>query len=272
MLRLVSGLAIVAMAVLPGVGGAAEIIFASHKASYRMELLTAKPSAGITAVSGTMDYTFAETCDGWSVETLTKLAIQQNGDEAIPTLWDFVSWEAKDGRTFRFKVRNLRGGEVTDSYSGEAHSQASGGSALFHTGEGDKLVALPANTLFPTSHTHELLTRAQNAVRFWASPVFDGSSIDGAFQVSAAMGAAVPEGVQVPKLPATATGVALLANRSWPMSLAFFSANQPADLPDFEVKLRYFLNGVATDIVQDFGTFSLKGTMVGLQSGAKPKC
>lgn len=257
---------------LPSLARAGDILFASHKASYRMELLSTKPSAGMVAVNGSMDYTFSETCDGWSVETVTKLKIQQNEGDPVPTLWDFVSWEAKDGHTFRFKVRNLRGGEITDSYTGEAHTQGSRGSAVFHTGDGDKLVQLPAGTLFPTAHTRELLTRAQNGERFWANPVFDGSSIDGAFQVSAGMAAVVPEGVQVPKLPASSTGIGLLAKPSWPMSLAFFGAGQPADLPDFEVKLRYFQNGVVTDIVQDFGAFSLKGTLTSLQSGPKPKC
>lgn len=246
--------------------------FASHKASYTMELASAKPSSGIVGATGSMDYSFTETCDGWSVETVTKLNMLQSDGGPVETVWDFVSWEAKDGRTFRFKVRNQRNGEVTDSYTGEAHLQQGGGNALFHTTDGDKLVKLPDGTLFPTSHTRELLKKATAGEHFWANPVFDGSTVDGAFQVSTAIGAVVPEGVNPPLPKDPIPNDPLLASPSWPMSLAFFPADQPADLPDFEVKLRYFLNGVASDIVQDFGSFSLKGTMKSIQPIQKPKC
>ncbi len=267
---------IVVLLLLPTLTQAATLEFAPHKASYAMELLSSKPAAGISSISGTLDYSLNETCEAWALETVTDLTVQQADSEPVRTQWNFVSRESKDGRSFRFKVRNRRNGDVIDSYTGEAQSGKTGGQVTFHSEDGDKVVDLPAGTFFPTRHTHELLTKAVAGQRFWASPMFDGSSLEGAFQVTTALGARVPEGTRTPILRDKSTGASLLGTPSWPMSLAFFAANQAGDqspdLPDFEIKLRYFQNGIASDIVQDFGTFSLKGTLVSLQMGVKPKC
>lgn len=264
-------IAIVAMgaAVLAGAGAgqvrAAEIaaLLASHKAVYDMELASSRPNSGIVGAGGTMTYTFTNGCDGWTVETRTDLTMLRSKDGALDTSWDFVSWEDKTGKIYRFRVRNMRNGEVIETYDGEARVADGGvGSAVFHAGEDEQVFDLPEGTMFPTAHTLELLTKAKGGMRFWAGPVFDGSSQQGAFQVSAAIGA-----------PVTSTEAAeLLKGASWPMTLAFFPLDGKGDLPEFEVSLRYFLNGVAIDILQNFGAFALRGNLKSLESLPRSGC
>lgn len=253
---------------------------ASHEASYDMRLTAVRSSAGVVGAGGTMNYTFTNGCDGWTVETRTELTLLESQGGPVQTSWDFLSWEDKNGRSYRFRVRNLRNGQVVESYDGEARLSESGrGTAVFHfPEEPDQEFELPVGTRFPTSHTLELLHRAKKGGRFYAVPIFDGSAVQGAFQVSAGMAASIPGRpvdpalvAALPELPAT-VDPSLLRMPSWPMTLAFFDLDGAGDTPDFEVGLRYHENGVAEDILQDFGDFALRGSLTKLKALKKPEC
>lgn len=243
---------------------------APHEAEYSMRLNSAKPSSGIVGANGVMRYTFSDSCDGWTVETHTELTLWQTSGGATSTVWDFVSWEAKDGSAYRFKVRNHRDGEIVDSYEGDASLGPDGvGSATFRDeGEGAESVVfdLTAGTLFPTSHTESLIRQARDGKRFFARKVFDGSAIGEAVNVSAAIGARFPgdSGSALPNL--------LLNTPGWPVVLAFFTPENTTGTPDFEVTLRYHDNGVAESILQDFGDFTLRGTLTDLRTPIARKC
>lgn len=279
-----------------------------HEAVYEMRLASVRGSAGIVGAGGTMRYVFSNSCDGWTVETRTDLTMLQTQGGPVQTSWDFLSWEDKDGKTYRFRVRNLRNGQVIESYDGEARMGEGGqGTAVFHLpGEDDQVFDLPAGTMFPTTHTAELIHRALKGGKFLAAPVFDGSAVQGAFEVTAALGNLKPSEQPAPPVPskpadkisaltpapgtapastgavipaegkAGETGPAvdpvLLATPSGPMTLAFFNMDSPGDMPDFEVRIRYHENGVADSLLQDFGDFSLRGTLVKLRALPKPDC
>lgn len=246
----------------------------SHEAHYDMSLASVRSAAGIVGAAGTMDYAFTEGCDGWTVETRTDLTLAQTQGGSVHSSWEFISWEAHDGRSYRFRVRNTRNGTVLETYDGEATlDPEGGGTAVFHLPNGeDETFDLPEGTMFPTAHTLTLIEQAQAGKRFFAAPVFDGSAIQGAFQVSAAIGAPVKD-VPDPQVE----GNGLLQTESWPMTLAFFSDRDPeagesGDLPDFEVSLRYHTNGVAEDILQDFGDFSLRGLLAEVTNTERQGC
>jgi hypothetical protein len=255
----------------------------SHAAHYDMSLASVRSAAGIVGAAGSMAYTFTQGCEGWTVETRTDLALAQTQGETVNSSWEFVSWETRDGQSYRFRVRNTRNGVVQETYDGEATLDGTaGGTAVFHgPGADDQTFDLPPGTMFPTAHTLALIETARAGRRFLSAPVFDGSAVQGAFQVSAAIGA----GQRAPEPTAHDTGTldrgtldtgALLRGDSWPMTLAFFS--DPAggggngDLPDFEVGLRYHANGIAEDILQDFGTFSLRGTLSDVRGTDRQGC
>lgn len=251
---------------------AAEMVapLASHKAVYNMRLASAAPASGIVGAAGTMTYIFSNGCDGWTVETRTELTMLQTQGGPLETSWDFLSWESKDSTAYRFRVRNTRDGDVVEAYDGEARiTRGEGGKAIFHlTEQDDKVIDLPTGVLFPTDHTQELVRRANRGQRFFAAPVFDGSGVKGAFTVTAAIGNPVPENashaVDAPDL---------LGGPAWPMTLAFFSPEEPdSDTPDFEVSLRYHANGVAENLVQDFGDFALRGILKELEKLPPPDC
>lgn len=268
----------------------------SHHATYDMRLATSRPASGIVGAGGTMTYTFTVGCDGWTVETRTDLTMMQAQGGPLETTWDFVAWEAMgettgeatgeatDTQSYRFRVRNTRNGTAVEAYEGTATLDADGGQARFTLSGGDgtggETIDLPPGTLLPTRHTQELVRRARAGGRFLAAPVFDGSGIHGAFLVTAAIGREVsPDTLQahIRERDEDLAAANLLTGPAWPMTLAFFSpdtAGPGADdaVPDFEVSLRYHANGVAENLFQDFGDFSLRGALRSLDALPPPQC
>jgi len=250
-------------------GGGADL--ASHRAIYKMTLATAKSGSGVTAASGAMSYKFGDSCDGWIVENKTALTFAYSDGAPVSTTWDFVTWESKDGLHYRFRVRSTRDGAVNEEIDGTADldGKGKGGVAKFTLPE-VKTLKLPKGTLFPTEHTVRMIELAEAGEHMAERTLFDGTGTDQTFEVSALIGK-----IAAATKNASSTGAinhTLLAAPSWPMQMAFFPVGSDDAEPDYEVGVRYYENGVADDVLQSFGNFSLKGTLEKLEALPKPDC
>jgi hypothetical protein len=244
---------------------------ASHRAIYKMALATAKSGSGVTAASGAMSYKFGDSCDGWIVENKTALTFAYSDGAPVSTTWDFVTWESKDGLHYRFRVRSTRDGVVNEEIDGTAdlEGKGKGGLAKFTLPEA-KTMKLPKGTLFPTEHTVRMIELAQAGEHMAERTLFDGTGTDNTFAVSALIGKTAAANKNKPE--AAGISRALLATPSWPMQMAFFPDGSDEAEPDYEVGVRYYQNGVADDVLQSFGNFSLKGTLEKLEPLPKPDC
>ncbi|MBF0304940.1 MAG: cell envelope integrity EipB family protein [Alphaproteobacteria bacterium] len=234
-----------------------------HKATYSMSLASSRASSGIAAATGAMTYEFADSCDGWTVSNKTTLTLAYAEGEQIDTTWDFVTWESKDGSKYRFHVRSTRQGEVTEEIDGTASVAPDKKGEVKFLKPDAKTIALPPGTLFPTEHTERLLERARANENFVSKVVFDGSDAEGPYIVTAVLGRF---------LAAAATPTPVPPADSWRMRMAFFPLDSKDETPEYEVGVRYFENGVATDLVQDFGNFSLRGKLDKVEKTTKPDC
>lgn len=238
-----------------------------HRAFYKMQLASTKLAGGVSAATGAMTYEFSDSCDGWTVENKTVLTFVYAEGGQVNTTWDFLTWESKDGLSYRFKVRSTRDGMVTEEVDGVARldGKGLGGVARFTLPE-PMTVSLPKGTLFPTDHTRRLIERAQAGDAVYNRVVFDGSGEDGPFEVNALIGKA---NGQTSRINA---GPVLLAVPSYPVNMAFYPVNSQDAAPDYEVNLHYHVNGIAADVTQVFDTFSLKGTLDKVENKPKPDC
>jgi hypothetical protein len=274
----VAGLALGAVLATSVVGMAAPapavLELTPHRAVYAMALNATKPGGGVTGASGAMSYKFGDSCDGWTVENRTALTFAYSDGAPVATTWDFVTWESKDGLHYRFRVRSTRDGVVSEEINGVANLDGVGkGGVVKFTLPEQKTMRLPKGTLFPTEHTIRLLENAQKGEHMLQRILFDGTGADGPFDVNAVIGRLFPANANIsPAAANPAINPALLSAPSWHMEMAFFApaANEPT--PDYEVALRYYQNGVADEVIQSFGNFSLKGTLQKLEPLPKPDC
>ena len=85
--------------------------------------------------------------------------------------------------------------------------------------------------------------------------MFDGSELEGSSLITAAVGASG-------RLEAPMAG---LPPSYWPIQLAFFKADDPGALPQYEMSMNQHANGVASVITMDYGDFKFRMSLVGLE-------
>lgn len=232
---------------------------APHRALYRMSLVEANPSSGISAATGAMMYRFEDICDAWTSETKVILKlIYAEGDE-IQTTWSFTSWEAKNGLSYRFNVRHSRNGNDVEVLEGHAkREEARGPATATFTVPKDTTIKLPDGTLFPTRHLVELIKAGQKNTLTVSEVVFDGASLENPYQINAL--------ITKPKAKSTDTKAARH------IRMAFFPILAKAEEPEFELGITYRPDGVAERIRQDFGDFSLNLVPDNIEVLSKPDC
>ncbi len=241
-----------------------------HRAGYVMSLKAANQGSGVVAVKGAMSYAFADSCDGWTVENRTVMTLTQAEGGEIETVWNFVTWESRDGLRYRFRVNSTRDGEVIEEIQGTARLDGKGKGGKVQLVKPEKATLdLPKGTLFPTEHTAVLIDRARAGEKMVSRTVYDGASLDSPHLVTALVGAAFKAGEN--GLGPLADH-ALLKRASWRSQMAFFPSGSKESVPTYEVALRLFDNGIAQDVEQDFGGFSVRAKLDKIERLPKPDC
>ncbi|MGH7056375.1 MAG: EipB family protein [Acetobacteraceae bacterium] len=227
-----------------------------QRALYRLVLSKPRPG-GVVAGSGTMGFEVVDACGGWAVRQRLDMTLVDADGQVTHTRSDYATWEAKDGLRFRFHSLDLTNGEVTDRLAGSARLERTGGpGTVTYSEPGTKTMKLPPGTLFPMAQTEAIIEAGRAGKKFMASPLFDGTDDSGASYSSVAIAGW--------SKPGPSHYAALSGLPSTRVSVAFFSRKRDAMLPDFEIGMRYYVNGVADQLVMNFGGFTMLGRMMHL--------
>jgi hypothetical protein len=222
---------------------------AAHRALYTLSL---DPSSrgDVVGASGTMGYEVIDACEGWTVRQRLRMKVTDNEGHDIEMLSDYATWEAKNGLSFSFHMKQTTEGAITSQTDGTAKLTRRGGPGEVHyTTPEDATKALPPGTLFPMAHTVALIAAARDGKKFFTAPLFDGTVDDGAQDSSVA--------ILDWKKPQPNKYVDLAGLYSTRVRLAFFDRTPSATTPDYQVGMRYWENGVADQMQMDFGDFTV---------------
>lgn len=249
----------VTLAVLAGapVHAAERVPMAAHRALYTLNLENVR-SGDVSAATGSMAYEVTDACDGWASRQRLAMTLTNRDGQDIQLVSDYATWESKDGLKMRFRMRQTTDTAVTEQVEGTAALDPAGkGGSVHYTGPEEKDVALPAGTLFPMRHTETIIAGAQDGKTFLNLPIFDGTGDHGAQDSFIVMNAWGPT--------VTAPFPALAGLESGKVHVSFFdraakpSPDKLAGVPDYEVGMRYFANGVADELHMDFTDFVMRG-------------
>ena len=244
--------ALAALALLASSVPAQAVELAAHRALYQLSLSSSR--GDIAAGSGTIAYEALDACDGWAVRQRLEMTLTNRDGQDVQMVSDYATWEAKDGLSFRFRMKQTTETAVTSQTEGEAKLERRGGPGEAHyTLPRDAVLKLPEGTLFPMAHTVAILEAAQAGKKFVAIPLFDGMSDSGAQDSAVAiLGWNKPEQSDfsaLSDLPFTR------------IHIAFFDRESGSTTPDLEVGMKYWANGVDDDLKLDFGDFVMAGKM-----------
>jgi hypothetical protein len=253
---------------LPGgllIGGASppppppkvSVPLAAHRALYDLTLDSTHGGRQITSAHGTMGYEVQDTCDGWATRQRLQMTISSTEGQDTDMDSDYATWEAKDGLSFRFHMVQKSDGAVTNQTDGGAHLTKTGGPGeVEYRAPKDTKMDLPAGTLFPMMHTLAIINAARDGKKFIALPLFDGTDEDGFEDSSIAV---------IDWKPPFPTDKPILNGlASTRVRIAFFDHASGAPTPTYETAMRYWENGVADQMIMDFGDFVMNAKLTEL--------
>jgi hypothetical protein len=235
---------------------------ASHRGIYSLTLDRARENATIVDVSGAMVFEIIDACESWASRQRFTMTLRNREGTELETGSDYATLESMDGRNLRFSLTHMTQGAVKNRVAGQAELTADGSGVARYSEPEVKELPIPPGTLLPNTHTIAALNAARAGQRLLVAPIFDGTTADGAQQTTTVL--SPWQGPQpVPEAPSLST---LGSSR---MRIAFFEPDGEqaggARTPSYEVSLRYFENGVADDMIMDFGDFTVRAKLMKLE-------
>lgn len=238
-----------------------------HRAVYRLSLAGTRQGSQVAGVVGGMEFVWKDACQGWTTEQKFRVRFLygQGDDQEMST--SYVTWESKDGRTYRFNVRKTAPNQDDQELRGEAQLDGDAGGVVRFQKPQHPDIPLQPGTMFPTAHTAMLISNAlHGGGALQVRPVFDGSEVEGASPVSAIIGRGQP-------LAGNAIADAALRRpQSFPVHLAFFARDVQQATPDYDTMMLLLDNGVIQSMLIDYGDFTVRAELQTLQALPRPQC
>lgn len=244
---------------------------ATHRAIYDLTLKDSNDRSGIQGVRGRMVIELTGgACEGWTVTF--RMINQYLLQRGLSRLSDSrsSSWEADDGTMLRFSQRQYIDNRLEEEVlikvdKPTEKDQLRGKMSKPSAGE----FKLPSATIFPVRHQIRLVEAALAGQSRDRSVVFDGSEKSKAYVAVSFIGMELEDATQA------GDGAADLSKlRVWPVSISYFSTDDTAkeETPVYQVSFRMFENGVAGDLVLDYGNFVLDGKLTTYEPLAPADC
>lgn len=240
-----------------------------HRAVYTVSMTSAKNGSQVRAVSGKIEYEWADSCDAWATQQHMTLHFTDIDGQDKEVVSHVLATETKDGKDYRFNIRRFIDGQEDDAFKGDANLDKNGGKANYALPKDWGTKALPEGAMFPTAHTLLIIQRAQAGDKLFSRPVFDGSDEHGIADVSVFIS---PEKKAGEDVPAALRGQSILSGSAWPVRLAFFQRKDGPGTPDYEMDMTLQPNGVARTLHIDYGDFVVGGTLESIQALPPAAC
>ncbi len=208
----------------------------------------------VTGATGEMRFSIADGCTGWGTTQHLTLLIRNADGSLTKTVTDYVTWETKSGSqlTFDLTEEDNDGKPIIDD-AGTAMRAANGTGTITYSTPANRVMTLPPGTLFPMAHTAAILQAGRQGKKFISVPLFDGTADDGAQHTFVV--------ILGRHQPATTAFPSLAKLPSTDVDIAFYERKHSDQNPDFRSQMLYYDDGVANNIMMDFGDFVMRGKL-----------
>lgn len=242
-----------------------------YRGVYDLQLNDANEKSGITGFSGRMVYEFSgNECAGFT----TKFRFVSNVDfnELPRSMSDqqVTTFESADSKKFNFSNKNFVNGKLSKEVTGNGELHLKGLKINITKPEVASYNLKQAK--FPKEHTLAIINHALDKNYIFHANIFDGSE-----DANKTIPTNVIIGKQItPKADDETKIMGKLANQpAWPVSIAYYDdGTNPNGLPVYNTNFLLYANGIARDLIMDYGDFSIKGKLIKLEILPKPtdKC
>jgi len=242
----------------------AEVNLMSFESVYELSLDRADESTGITAYEGLLAINWEDACIGYTADQRIGAVIwNQEGGETIS---DFhtTSWEARDQTQFRFRSTSRFDTRLVEEVVGEARrkSRDNDGTLIFEKPDTREL-ELSKDVLFPSEYLSQVIQTGLQGQNSFKAYLVDGSAEIEVFDAVTFIGP--PKTLSADELDFA--GAEFLEGLTyWNVQMGYHDPQSQDSVPDVTVGMRLFENGVATDLLLDYGDLALKGRLQELKA------
>lgn len=259
---------------------AAAIGLVPHRALYDVSLTSARTGSQIINIRGKMFFEWKPSCEGWITEHRFTLTYDYADSPPMTIGSDFSTFENFDGKGLDFSSRRKKDGELYEELRGKAKlGQKDGTGLATYSMPGGLTFDLGRATIFPTNHTINLVRKARQGGGFMRSVIFDGSDDQGPVEVNTFVGKPFAKGVKtVLRNSASFKPVAAgaidekLLGAGWKVQMAFFPVLAGELTSDYELTMAFHENGVISDMMIEYGDFSVSQKLVALETVKGDSC
>ncbi|MEM7693470.1 MAG: DUF1849 family protein [Pseudomonadota bacterium] len=247
-----------------------------HKAVYDLTLRSAEPSTSVVAASGRLVFELqGSACDGYTVDFRNVTRVTDREGAQRTTDLRSSTTETLAPPVLVFDHETVVDGMAPSGIKGRAESRA-GGVAVAVEAPKETTVSL-VRAIFPTAHTRLILEAAEAGERVLEARVFDGGDeADTIYETATLIG---PGQTGLPRASVGEMGeLAAIPNVErrtvWRLVISYFEDNEQSGerVPDYELTFSMLDNGIAYDVVFDYGTFAMEGELTELIMSDKPTC
>ncbi|MBE1236259.1 DUF1849 family protein [Phaeovibrio sulfidiphilus] len=258
-------------------GAAPPVHLALHKAVYDLSLARAE-RGGIVAFAGSLTFRVDAACTGWTNSVHLDVMVRNSQGLETNNVMEYSAWESFDGNDLSFYSRLLSNDRVQEITEGSVRRDAKPKAgvqpiiARFVKPEAEDVV-VAAGALFPNAYTRGVVQAGLEGRPFMSASLFDGS-VPGAGSLVATALTPVTSDPSAKRLDSP-----LLKTRGWMVSMAYFlSGDEGADgssgdgVSSHELRGVLHENGVISDMVLDYGSFSVNAKLKSLEALPQPDC
>jgi EipB-like len=236
---------------------------APHRAFYVLEADRLDDKGGITSIAGKLAYEITgNDCEGYAVNY--RIANRYVQGEGSPQTQDIrmTSFESGDGSELDMKQKSYNNGTLdSESRVKASRPKAGGVGGGEFEGKENKTFEIPADAVFPTAFQKQLMQDAEKGETRSAAVVFEGSDDLKPTRAVGFIGS--KKAVGKIETGADAETLATLNKLPyWPVTVSYYSLDAKGDEPPtYSARFNMLENGISTDLVLDYGSYSLKGKL-----------
>lgn len=245
-------------------GNAAAQQLQAHIALYKVELADARGATSLADASGLIGFEWQASCEAYS--TSQRFYTRFTTTEGLSSSSDiqFSAEEATDGSSFAFDITDSVNGRVSEHTVGQV-----GNGVITFTSPDPARGSLPADTLFPTQQSAQLIAAALAGQTHMETRVFDGGDEDEVYDTVATIYASPRDYLPHPE---SEGAVGLVSLQSWYVTMSYYDIGGRGTLPNYEISYRLFSNGIVDEIRMDYGDYAFSARMMQLDLFDQPDC
>lgn len=251
-----------AAAAAPAASVGAQPQLAPHRAVYDLTLSNSAGSKAPASARGRIAFDFTgSSCEGYVQNFRQITELQPSEGPARLSDMRSATFEAGDGKDFRFRIETKLDNVQAEDIDGKAKKKADAALAVDLAKPKQSRVDLDGGALFPTEHLRHILATAQSGEKILEAKVFDGSG-DGekVFDTMTVIGKPASGSVS----EKAAQIKPLQDMRRWPVAISYFEPGKKDEQPVYVLSFDLYENGISRALKLDYGDFALIGEMTEL--------